>query len=112
MIYYLGHAKEKIANDPESIKLPAVHLKSILINTHSSDLPNAPRYVRNKRRDTRYTKKERNSESDKSSKHNSDQSLNEDQDIPKFLPEPSQLSLEETSMNIDNEDSSDVIYAD
>ena len=40
---------DRLANDPKSIKLPATHLNSMLVNTHSLDVPNAPRYIRNKR---------------------------------------------------------------
>ena len=49
VIYYLSYAKNKLQQDPASIKCPAVYLCSLFTKT---DHPNKPRYVRNKRRKT------------------------------------------------------------
>lgn len=44
LIYYLSYAKHII-----DFKLPAEHLNSVFVNTTLSEVPNQPRYVRNKR---------------------------------------------------------------
>jgi hypothetical protein len=58
VIYYLSYAKSHILKDPKLIKLPASHFNKILVNTKSFEKPNAPRYVRNKRRSKEYILKD------------------------------------------------------
>ena len=60
VIFYLSNAKDKIDQDPENIKFPGEHLKSVFVNTNTLERSNAPRYVRNKRRSSDYFQKEAN----------------------------------------------------
>lgn len=60
VIYYLSYAKYR------TVKCPAQHLNSILVNLNSSEKANKPRYVKNKR-----TKKEYSSSSDSESSNSS-----------------------------------------
>ncbi len=46
-----------LAQDPSNIKLPATHLKSILVEMKSNEQSNQPRYVGHKRRNSKYFKR-------------------------------------------------------
>lgn len=50
ILYYLGYAKNKIAENPENIKIPGTHLNSIFVDTSQSVNANSPEYVRHRRR--------------------------------------------------------------
>jgi restriction endonuclease S subunit len=50
----MSYAKSKLSQDPESIKLPGTHLKKILVDMKSNEESNQPRYVRHRRRKSKY----------------------------------------------------------
>ena len=67
--------------------MPSIHLNSILVNINESDKPNAPRYIRHKRRKSCYIQKE--SDLISSSASNSDLSSdNDEKQLKKPLLEP------------------------
>ena len=93
VVFYLSYAQHRIANDPRNIKLPAKHLDSIVVNTKTLEKPNAPRYVRNKRRNNLFIEKE--TEFASSTSESSDLSSDENDERLKIKPNNHMIKIKE-----------------
>ncbi len=85
VLFYLMHVKNNLFI-PGIVSSPAKYLNQILVNIDNKEIPNNPRYVRNKRN---YFKAIRNKEnyptSSSDSEISSDDFVNEDKNVKKIL---------------------------